>query len=106
MKTKAEATREGKRLLGLLKGKGWKLRVHENLGWHFAAVNERHAMQVYPSVEDSWGCLPYPSYSHLCDLRNSSDPNNAVKATIRSVRKSVDEHAAILAKVSSIYETL
>jgi hypothetical protein len=104
MNTKTEATREGKRLLRLLKGEGWKLRVWENCGWCYSADNKLHAMQVYPSLDGTWGCLPYPSYSHLCDLRKFSDPNAAVKATIRSVRKAADEHAAIFAKVSSVYE--
>lgn len=35
MKTKVDAEIAGLKLLKKLKGKGWKLDVWENLGWHF-----------------------------------------------------------------------
>ena len=103
MNTKIEATREGKRLLGLLKGKGWKLRVHENCGWHFAATNKRHALEVYPASTDGWFCLPMPSYSGLCDTGIYRDPNATVRGTMRSVAKEVAEYAEIGRRVSTIY---
>jgi hypothetical protein len=35
MKTKQQAQNKGKALLRKMKGKGWKLRIWENLGWHY-----------------------------------------------------------------------
>jgi hypothetical protein len=106
MNTKTEAIREGKRLLRLLKGEGWKLRVHENLGWHYAATNELHALEVYPCSTDGWFCLPIPSYSGLCDIKTCySDPNAAVRGTMRSVAEEVAEYTEIGRRVSSIYQS-
>jgi hypothetical protein len=44
---KHDAEREAKNLLALLKGTGWKTRVWENMGWHYAAYSG--PVQVYPA---------------------------------------------------------
>ena len=39
MMNKQEAEERGQALLKRMKGKGWKLRVHENIGWHYNVWN-------------------------------------------------------------------
>ncbi len=46
--TKAEATAAGRKLRKALNGKGWKIEVWENLGWHYAAHNVN--VSVHPSA--------------------------------------------------------
>ena len=39
MNTKERAIREGAKLLGLMDGDDWSLRIWENLGWHYGVSN-------------------------------------------------------------------
>jgi hypothetical protein len=55
MLTKADATKRGKALKAKV-GKGWKLDIWENLGWHYCVVNA--PMTIY-------GCETSPDTYHI-----------------------------------------
>ena len=92
MRTKQEAEREGKKLLKRMKGKGWKLRVHENIGWHYNVWNGPAA--VYPSVDGMFHCLlaDRDCEGTGCGNNNwttnfhSKDPNEVVEHEVASAR--------------------
>jgi len=102
---KQEATKAGKALLARMKTKGWKLRVWENLGWHYSL--ERPPLSVYPlygegespsvgimmtnkADESGWG--------YLCwDYKASSeDPNKVVEAQIKEAQEYINRLQAAL----------
>jgi len=106
MMTKQEATRRGKALLARMKTKGWKLRVWENLGWHYSL--ERPPLSVYPlyreeeespsvgimmtnkADESGWG---YPCWDYKA---SNKDPNKAVEAQIKEAQEYVNQLQAAL----------
>ena len=90
--TKAEAQKAGKALLKRMKGKGWKLDVWDNLGWHCEVRNG--PIEVCDSYGNGYMALMSDN------LRSSSggnvqwtttfshkDPNKAAAHEIRSARK-------------------
>lgn len=96
MLTKEEATKKGKALLKRMKTKGWKLRVWENLGWHYSLQNP--PLCVSPSVsgmvftlmtekadEAGWGSLLWDGAPH------SRSPNKAVADQVKLARKVVND---------------
>lgn len=48
-KTEQEATQEAHRVSQLMKTKGWKIRVHQNAGWHFALHNLGGKLSLHQS---------------------------------------------------------
>lgn len=57
--TKQEATDKGKALLKQMEGKGWTLRVWENVGWHFSVYNRlipRGNLTIYPPSGSVYWC--------------------------------------------------
>jgi len=43
--TEEEAMKKGDELLAMMKGDGWELSVHENMGWHYSVRNGPMQMQ-------------------------------------------------------------
>jgi hypothetical protein len=103
-KTKKAATEAGKtELMSKLKGKGWKLRVHENLGWHYAA--DKGNVHVHPvhnrgekpkfmcliagrADECGWGdCDWSTKFAH-------HDPIKVIKHELRSVQEVTNQKVA------------
>lgn len=100
--TKAEFDRanfKAKELLKLMRGTGWSIRVHENLGWHYG-VHSRY-IHVYPvnSYDKivKYHCLVSDTpgmhggradwtVGHNC----GTDPNRVVERELRSARSFVD----------------
>lgn len=83
--TKKEATRRGKAMLRLMKTKGWRLCIHENMGWHYCL--RCGSMAVYESRDDRglWystlagTTIPAPGgYPPWTDSKHFKDPNRAV----------------------------
>jgi hypothetical protein len=56
MKTRAEAAAAGKQAQRQLP-KGWKLRVWENLGWHYSLSKGNVRLLPPDDISDRWSCL-------------------------------------------------
>ena len=104
------ATVAADRLLRALKGKGWKTRVYENLGWHYSVYNDY--VTVYPVGPDSYRCL----MSDDIDCRAGSrlwqdnlayyrDPNQAVWQQIKRAADVVVKLQNVVEGVLEMYET-
>jgi hypothetical protein len=90
--TKSEAKSAGEALRALLIGDGWKVRVHENMGWHFCVVRELagYSIKVYQSKSregrliHEYSCLLGDAGGLACwsvdSGRRFRDPNQAVLA--------------------------
>lgn len=96
------ATAEARKVLKLMKTKGWKIEVWENLGWHFCLRNYR--LSLYESrygakppqyscllasndrAPGSGSCLWSPQQGH-----HRSDPNVAVEVQMRLAEAVVRE---------------
>jgi hypothetical protein len=99
MLNKKEAERRGRALLKQMKGRGWQLRVWENLGWHYSVYNEGVDVHpVHPVQEKTtatrYYALPRPSYSFWCLEGNRGvvrDPNKAVKMAVAECRRVVND---------------
>lgn len=105
--TKEEAERLGNKLLKKMKGKGWKLRVHENLGWWFNVYNKNLSVssndcyKQKKSEKTYYSCLmddnPERHWggSFIWTERSGkgyrTDPNKAVEYQVKLARKIVDK---------------
>lgn len=97
-----KATKEAKALAKQL-GKGWKPCVWENMGWHWAVVNESKSMKLYKDLD-------YVGYSAWLEpekhlgigfqwIRNGKTPEQAVLNVItefRNFTKRVNKTLSIL----------
>lgn len=92
---KESAEKLGKELLARMKGDGWKLRVWENLGWHYSVKNG--GMSVYPSFDG----IAYHALLHKendgiggetfwTDNNRHSDPNLVVERQLKTARNFTD----------------
>jgi len=91
MKTKTEAAAAAAKLVKRL-GAGWRPRVWQNLGWHFAA--RKGPISVYPSLDGQFHCLiaetdeqaPAGSgYWSGSDTKTFDDPRKAVEHELKKV---------------------
>jgi len=106
--TKKEAKAAGKKLLKKMKGKGWKLRVWENMGWHYCVHNG--GLSVYPCrskgmtkfhamlSEDCFSDLGIWSFGFYASV----DPNKAVQNKIKDARKVVNELNSVVVTAEGI----
>lgn len=113
--TKREAERAGNKLLKMMKGKGWKLRVWENIGWHYEAYNP--PLSVYSSHVTRNGNQHYHCLMS-CDLKEahfgagiwstrgqtSKNPNVVVRKQIKKAREVVDQYMAAVEHAEEIME--
>lgn len=90
---KQQATRAGKALLRRMKGHGWKLRVYENLGWHYSVETNRiHVVGPSHPGEETFMALMSPHYSYFSgEVQHRKDPNKAVKILLAGARARADE---------------
>ena len=95
--TKQEATRRGRQLLRRMEGTGWKLRVWENIGWHYEVQNGGISIDEMRCCD---GRNVYLAYLHEGDThgggsafwhtgRECGDPNLAVWAQLKHAQKFV-----------------
>lgn len=103
--TKKEVTRKGRVLLKLMRGKGWKLRVWENMGWHYSVVSG--PISVHPTL---WSDETY-YFSMISDdpkragggagiwtssgLATRKDPNQSVKVSYKIMDSVVERHIQV-----------
>lgn len=97
----AYATGCARALVRKLGGKGWRVRVWENLGWHWSAVSICGRLKVHPSD----GSRPQGSYSAFLGEADSlggtwcataRSPRAAIRAVIADGQAHVDALAALL----------
>lgn len=96
--TNLEAHKRGAALLKKLKGKGWRVRVWENIGWHYAAhlgPSEQGCLSLHPHSDGSakyavlLGAAGAGNYQWYVRKRYR-DPNTAVRAQMRAVKAYLD----------------
>ncbi len=91
-KTEKEAILMAKTLLKKVKFKGFKIRVHENLGWHYSVENE--FISVSPSGADNeYFALLKPHYSYYGKAYHSGNVNKLIKQTINLLVKHAREES-------------
>lgn len=97
------AVKSAEDLVQRLKGSGWTVQVHENLGWHYTAVSG--PVQVYPSGDGRFHCMigsDLPASPGGCGLwtpqpgHYSKDPNRAVRLALQYVYPVVQNFQAVL----------
>lgn len=103
--TKAAATKKAKALLAKMKTKGWKIRVHENLGWHYGLFNEKLSLHAskFGNEKITYHCMlgehPGTGIGFLTapsGERYFRDPNKAVKFCVEYARRVVDNYVAFV----------
>jgi hypothetical protein len=107
--TRAEAQAAGRAVKERLAGRGWKVRVWENLGWHWAV--HKGPLQIYPAAYRSGRGLlttlcsatwPDPGDRPLggsgCWLlkKDRRDPNAVVHDQVKECRKYIEDEVAEL----------
>jgi hypothetical protein len=71
-------------------GKGWKVRVWENIGWHWEVTNE--VVRVSQSKQDkSYHCMLEPHYAWFGYPQSYSTPEQAISATVKMAKKEIDK---------------
>lgn len=94
-KTKAQAMKKAKALKKRMKGKGWKTRVWENLGWHYEVHNKGLTVHVdwddddgdsYSTLLSSDG-IPGGGETYWTENKSFSDPNKAVERQLKTAQK-------------------
>ena len=92
-----QKARRGGAALAKQLGKGWKPRVWENMGWHFAAVSSCGRLEVH-----SHGGRSFTAYLGEADqpggrwAEHGKTPKAAVKATVREGKRELAEVAALV----------
>jgi len=92
----------GRRLAASL-GKGWQVRVHENMGWHYTAVlgeMDRETVSIKVS-ESFYGPRFDPSYSAL--IGRSSSGEHGLVGKGGTAQAAVDD---ALEKAKALFEKL
>jgi hypothetical protein len=105
--TEEEAMKKGDELLAMMKGDGWELSVHENMGWHYSVRNGPMQMQS----SSSGGTTTYSillggslvvrtaGVSHFLVEDWYADPNEAVEAQIYKAKEFVLSQVELLTHI-------
>lgn len=89
--TKQQATRAANALLRRMRTKGWRIFVHENLGWHYCVENADGHITVNPHAAGKSGkfycMMSAGKYPHTGNVswgthQYFKDPNAAVSVTL------------------------
>lgn len=98
--SKADATKAAKKVLKLMEGKGWKINVWENMGWHFmvgsgpvsvhASENRSGKTQYCSMVNSEPGCFG-PGLAMWTETgMRYYDPNCAARVAVINMLKVMD----------------
>ncbi len=95
--TKFEATHYADKLLHSMKTKGWEIRMHENMGWHYKLVLPIEGMSGGASIHAISNNGPYfcmisenllgAGQQGLYDPKPCDDPNKAFKNSLAMFEK-------------------
>lgn len=109
MYTKKEAETRGNALLNRMHGIGWKLRVWENMGWHFAVGNGSIDLSegyTRPGKKPTYHILMGTveggvggTYPFVMEGRAFTDPNKAVRVQMKYARQQIDALTALVTKM-------
>lgn len=109
MFTREKAQELGENLLNKMRGNGWKLRVWENLGWHYCVTNKNVSVSeyfFYGINKPVYHCLIGYGGAGIgaWTTKNScDDPNVAVEQELAAAHAYVNELQEIIENVESIY---
>lgn len=101
MGTKAEALRRARQVKAQLKTKGWKIKVWNNLGWHWSldhldghlTLHECLHSKTFSTLFSTGDYAHTGSYNWL--VRGSfKDPNKAIEVQLHAAREYVKRTAA------------
>lgn len=86
-----------------MEGRGWKIRIWENLGWHYSVETKR--VSVSPSVvKGEYFCLLKPHYSLFgSDNNRYRNPNAAVEACLAIARDNLGRYIQIVDEAFTVY---
>lgn len=107
--TKEQATRRGKAMLRKMKTKGWKIRVHENIGWHYTLVcgsimlNQESDCGLFYILCDDWE-PPMGGRPDWLVRKHFKDPNQAVENQMIAMQCHVQRLAAQLTRNIKLLE--
>lgn len=103
--TEIEATRAAKKLLSRMEGRGWKIRVWENIGWHYAVETSMLSVRVYPyhSARSRFCCMLKPHYTLFGAVQYARDPNHAVESCLAVARDSLGEYISMVDQAFTVY---
>lgn len=91
--TKQQAQTEAKQCLSKMTTKGWKIHVHENLGWHWCLENIKGHFTLHKSGDHHWTLLSDGDHSHCGSVQWSTgaakflNPNIAVSYQIEVAKR-------------------
>ncbi|MBD3405073.1 MAG: hypothetical protein GF411_02920 [Candidatus Lokiarchaeota archaeon] len=107
--TRAEATKKAEALKSRLQGQGWKIRVWENIGWHYSIENTHCNLTVSEfigkfgvSLSDERGYPGDPAFWHDSDDYRD-DPNEAIRVKLQHCREFVDNMDVIVTEASRAF---
>ena len=96
---KKEAIRKAKRLRDMMITSGWKIRVWENLGWHYEINNE--TVSVTESSGGRYFAMLRPHYSYW-EVPHHKNPNKAVELLLKEALEVSLRHLSIVLKGKSL----
>lgn len=105
MKTKLEARRAALVLKKKLEGRGWKIRVWENIGWHYAVETDRLSVNEYPdhSIKSRFSCMLKPHFTLFGPVAYAANPNQAVEKLLESARDHIEEYKRMVDDAFTVY---
>ena len=106
--TKAQAQSLGRRTRDKMRGKGWKVHVWDNIGWHIKIYKGSIAIYVNDGIRRTY----MPAFDRYCgdripsgtrvefsvDETSFTDPNDAVQAQMHKAVTVAAKYARIQAK--------
>lgn len=107
--TKEQAIKAGRALLRRMRGKGWKVSVWENIGWHYSVVSG--PVSLSPVCGGRFMCLISDSpdragsglaswTEHGAGEKYMRDPNKAVRRALRYMRDVIERYDECLQAAS------
>ena len=96
---KKEAISRAKLLLNKMETKGWKIRVWENLGWHYELINQTISITDEDSLDTRAMLCPHYSFWEVTHCKN---PNMAVKGLLKDALDITLSHLDIILKGRNI----
>jgi hypothetical protein len=108
--TEIEATKKAEELLAKMTTKGWRIRVWENLGWHYGITNGW--IYITPYFDDGTWCVMVnrtgedtcDSYPYATRMNTGNDPNVAVLQRLQEIKTWNEEIKRAIAKAVSSLE--
>jgi hypothetical protein len=120
--TKEQATDRARRLMRRVKGKGWTMQIHENIGWHFCLklgelklyeMEDKGRYFYSTLMGDYRNCSGGVTYFRVTEANCKelglkrfliSDPNDAVRVQLIVARRWVDSYTREANRVVSAVE--